>query len=467
MKTIINIFRNDIHVLFGCFFISLLLVGCEDFVEADGPTGQMYSENVFEDEETATAAVTSLYGKLRDNVLLTGNQYGLSVLMGLYADELDYYGAPGLPVDWFYRHQIIASNEVVKNLWDSSYNLIYICNSALEGIENSETLSQEIKEQLMGESLFVRSLTHFYLVNLFGDIPYITTTDYTVNQHVPRMETDMVYTQILNDLILAKTYLENVGISGERIRANKYVVSALLARIHLYFENWEAAENESSLVINASSLYYFEGNISNEFLKESQATIFQLKPKNEGENTIEAGTFIFTSGPPVLMALNPEFVESFETNDLRREQWVLEVNEGNEIWYAPYKYKLWENTGTSMEYSIVLRLSEQVLIRAEARAHLGMINGAIEDVNTIRNRVGLMDTSATTASDLLSVILKERKAELFTEHGHRWFDLKRTSMAGEVLSPLKPNWRSTDILLPLPEAELLLNPNLAPQNPGY
>lgn len=467
MKTIINKYRNATVVLLGYFVLSLFLVGCEDFVEVDEPSGQIYSDSVFEDEESATAAVTSLYGKLRDNVLITGHPYGLTVLMGFYADELDYYGPPGFPVDRFYRHQIIASNDLVKNLWDSSYHLIYMCNSALEGIENSQILTQEVKEHLKGEALFVRSLTHFYLVNLFGAIPYVTTTDYTINQQVSRMETNVVYHHILNDLILAKSYLGEADITGERIRANSYAVSALLARVYLYLEDWEAAEIESSTVINASSLYYFGGQVADEFLKDSPATILQLKPKNEGDNTLEAITFIFISGPPVSKALNPEFVASFEANDQRRANWILEVSDGNEVWYAPYKYKLLENTGTSMEYSIVLRLAEQHLIRAEARAQLGDVNGAKADVNTIRNRVGLLDTSATTPSELLDVILKERRAEFFTEHGHRWFDLKRSFMADDVLSPIKPNWRTTDILLPLPEIEILMNPNLAPQNPGY
>ena len=133
----------------------------------------------------------------------------------------------------------------------------------------------------------------------------------------------------------------------------------------------------------------------------------------------------------------------------------------------PFKYKAQEYTGTTVEYSILLRLAEQYLIRAEARVHLGDLTGSKLDINTIRNRAGLNNTESISEDDILQDIINERKFELFTEHGHRWFDAKRLDIAEEILAPLKSNWRSTDVLFPIPEKELLTNPNLTPQNPGY
>ena len=85
----------------------------------------------------------------------------------------------------------------------------------------------------------------------------------------------------------------------------------------------------------------------------------------------------------------------------------------------------------------------------------------------IRNRARLPDITAVSQEALLQSILKERRVELFTEGGHRWFDLKRTGEAQSVLQPLKPGWQNTQLLIPLPETELILNTNLKPQNPGY
>ncbi|GEM52732.1 membrane protein [Empedobacter brevis NBRC 14943 = ATCC 43319] len=433
----------------------------------DGPTGQVPHQEVFENEETATSAVTTLYSKLRDEVLLTGNQSGMNILMGYYTDELNYYSYAGMLGDAFYRHTITATDGSVQSIWNGAYNLIYMSNSAIEGIDASQNLSPEVKNQLIGETLFIRALTHFYLINLFGDVPYVTTTDYLTNKQVSRMPTTEVYQRIIKDLSDAKAQLTTTYVSTERTRANRYVVSAFLARVYLYTEQWQKAEEESSSLINASSVFYLENDLNKEFLKESTSAILQFKPKRAGDNTLEGGSFIFNAGPPLVVGLNPDLLNAFEPGDQRKQMWIGEVTDGNEVWYFPYKYKQQENTGTSMEYSIVLRLAEQYLIRAEALVHLDDLSGARQDINVIRHRAGLANTNAVSSQEMLDAILKERRLELFTEQGHRWFDLKRLGKANEVLSYIKPNWRPTDVLFPIPESELLINPKLAPQNPGY
>ena len=203
------------------------------------------------------------------------------------------------------------------------------------------------------------------------------------------------------------------------------------------------------------------------FLKDSPSTIWQLMPSTEGRNTNDGATFIFNSGPPPFAALRSELLNTFEPGDLRKMHWTRAITTGVTTWYHAYKYKQRGSTAATQEYSIVLRLSEQYLIRAEARAMQGDFIGAKEDLNLIRNLAGLPDTTAVTQQELLTAIWQERRVELFTEFGHRFFDLKRAQQLDSALQSLKPGWNSYEALLPLPESELLLNPNLAPQNPGY
>lgn len=160
-------------------------------------------------------------------------------------------------------------------------------------------------------------------------------------------------------------------------------------------------------------------------------------------------------------------VNAFEPGDQRKIHWIGSVTKGTTTWYFPNKYKQRTTTTSSLEYSIVFRLAEQYLIRAEARAQQGDLIGAKEDLNKIRNTAGLAGTTALSQQDILKALLQERRVELFTEYGHRFFDLKRANMLDEALSPVKAGWNTTDRLLPLPESELTLNPNLNPQNPGY
>ena len=122
------------------------------------------------------------------------------------------------------------------------------------------------------------------------------------------------------------------------------------------------------------------------------------------------------------------------------------------------------------EYIIVLRLAEQYLIRAEARAQQGNLTGAIEDLDIIRARAGLPHTAATTREDLLHAIAHERQVELFTEWGHRWFDMKRTNTIDIIMPAVCEQkggtWDSRWSLYPIPLKEVQRAPNIK-QNPGY
>jgi hypothetical protein len=121
---------------------------------------------------------------------------------------------------------------------------------------------------------------------------------------------------------------------------------------------------------------------------------------------------------------------------------------------------------------MVLRLAEQYLIRAEAEANEGDSTDAIDDLNVIRNRALLPNYSANVNGSLLSAILHERQVELFTEWGHRWFDLIRTNSADSVMGIIAPlkhgSWNDNNDqeLYPIPQTARNLDMNLT-QNPGY
>lgn len=190
-------------------------------------------------------------------------------------------------------------------------------------------------------------------------------------------------------------------------------------------------------------------------------------PGTAGANTQEGDLYIFKVGPPPIVGLREEFINSFEPEDKRKTQWTATVTSGNQRWHYAYKYKQDQPTSSSLEYSVVLRLAEQYLIRSEARANQGDLTGAKEDLNIIRYAAGLSNTAAISSEDIIADILQQRRFELFTEFGQRFFDLKRFGKLDEALSPLKPGWNANDRLWPIPVLELNSNPNLNPQNQGY
>lgn len=449
--------------------LSLLLIAtaCDSFVEVDLPKSQLTDAAVFEENTTANAALANIYSKIRDKGILTGANTGISNQLANYTDEMVAYGNPTNPSLPFFNNNLLPTNSGITDYWNSAYNQIYCANALLEGIEKSTKLTIDDKKGLQGQALFIRALIHFYLANLFGDIPYIKETDYRKNSSVHRIPVKEVYSNIIDDLQKATTLLSENYSNTERIQVNKWVAKSLLARVYIYYQAFDKALEESNDIINQSNLFVLEDNLNDVFLLQSKETIWQLQAPVAGQNTQEGAVFIFETGPPSLVALSNQLVSSFDISDQRKAHWIKEVTDGSEIWYHANKYKERNFTGISKEYSVVMRLAELYLIRAEAKVRLGNISGAIEDLNRIRLRAGLSPTQATNKEALMTAIIQERRWEFFTEHGHRFFDLKRCNLLDATLTGIKTGWNTADQLFPIPQTELSTNPNLRPQNPGY
>ncbi len=460
------LFDHSKKVICLLFCIIFCLTSCENFVEVDSPRNLLDTKKVFENSATVESAFANIYTNLRDQGILSA-PLGLNTLIGVYVDELEYHQSD-LSISEFEQHTINSNNRRIRTWWSQAYNGIYATNDIIEGLENSNTITEADKDPLIGRALFIRAYLHSLLVNLFGDIPYITTTDYLENNEVTKEDISTVYSLIIADLNEAIERLAPRDPGVERVVPDQTTAQALLARVYLYTDSWEAAAELATQVIQTAG-YELESDPVKVFLKESSEAIWQFKPDliNNWNSDI-ANTFLIKSPSTVRYTITSNLIDTFESGDLRKEHWIgklLDSDTGN-IFYFSSKYKEDFNTKESLEYSILFRLSEQYLIRAEAEAQLGQVDKAQKDLNIIRNRAGLPDTGAQTQAALLEAILQERRVELFTEYGQRWFDLKRTGKAREILSPLKPNWAITDLLLPLPEDELELNPNLRPQNGG-
>lgn len=444
------------------FQFAFFLVSCEDFVDVDNPKKELTSETIFKDDGTATAAVTGLYFKL------WSFGWEIASSTGWSSDELVTFSS-SIDRRQFVENNLISENSIIGRMWELLYSPIFESNALLEGLAGSTALSESTRLQVEGEARFMRSFCYFYLINLFGDVPLITGTDYRVNALEPRAETNEIYQLIIEDLLRAQELLGLEYPTLERVRANEMAVTALLARVYLYNQNWSEAEAQAAKVIGQNDLYDLNTDLNQVFLANSSEAILQFFPVEEGINTQEG--FFFIPRPrrtPRTAALSEDFTNSFEFGDQRRIDWIASVDNGSQVFYYPFKYKVRTDFVTFLktEYSTVLGLAEQYLIRAESRAHLDNLAGAQEDLNVIRNRANLDNTTANDKASILLAVEQERKAELFTEWGHRWFDLRRSNRADQVLNPVKLDWQSTDVLYPIPFREITNNPNIT-QNSGY
>lgn len=469
-----------------CCLTMFLVLGCKKLTEINEPRNSLTTVKVFQTEANARSAIAGIYDKLRYNAnqYLTFANGGCTIFTGLSADELLMNG----PADPFQTNSLLSdNNQLNTSIWQAAYQPIYLCNAAIEGLQNSAALTDQVKKQLTGEAKFLRAFCYFYLVNLFGDVPLTVSSDWTKNYTMARTAVSDVYEQMISDLKDAKMLLpKDFSATGnERIVATHWAATALLARVNLYKLDWKAAEEEANQII-ASPLFYLT-DLGSVFLKNSLESIFQLQPLNSGSYSVAEAFYFIPENltkdyPPDIIAQYPSafippyymtdnLIHGFEVGDIRLNTYLYATDsiEGV-VYYYPYKYKIRQGTsGDINEYYTILRLAEQYLIRAEARAQQNSnLSGAIADLNAIRKRAGLPNLSSSLSqSQIIDAAAQERRIELVAEWGHRWLDLKRTGKANTVLAPVKGNtWQTTDQLYPIPAFELKRDANLS-QNPGY
>lgn len=461
-----------IKIVLGFTIISFL-VSCESFVEVDVPNDRITGATVFNNNATALSALKGLYIQLFNTSFAAGGTRSVTFLSGLSSDNFNMLSTIQEMVE-FSENEIFPSNTYNLELWSGAYATIYMANDLIEGAENSTTLDIDTQNRIVGEAKFIRAFTYFYLVNIYNKVPLILTTDYNVNATASSATSQEINDQVIIDLETALQMLDTEYPEGMRTYANTYVVMALLARVHLFQENWDLAEFYSNQVIAQSAVYALNDDPDQVFLPNSSEAIWQIQPAWGGGlvHTREGNMYIITLPTSSFVDLSENFMSLWQTNDLRFQHWIGNYSDGTDVYNFPFKYKVrYDGSGGSIpEYSMVMRLAEQYLIRAEARARLGNISGAVSDIDMIRERANISLISNTnpgvTENELLDLIFLERRKELFSEWGHRWLDLKRTNTVGEVLSNNNPLWESTDIFYPIPEQERFKNPNLN-QNEGY
>lgn len=463
-----------LSVLF-LFAILQVMTSCEDYLEVDTPNYKIDSKTVFANDQTARSALQGVFNQLFNTSFANGGSQSVSFIAALSADTYALTSTTQDLVE-YHQNQISSDNNYNLILWSGAYNIIYQTNALLKGVKGNSLLSNELVHQIEGSSKFIRAFTYFYLVNLYGEVPLILDTDYEQNALAIRTSTDTVYAQILEDLkdsavLLGKNYPE-----GDRTQPNRFAALALLARINLFLGNWAEAENYSSQVIEASTYYEILDDPNQVFLANSREAIWQISPIGWGNSfthTRDGNLLIKTPTSYNPVVLSESFLKIF-TNpyDKRYESWVSPFVNEEDTLYSPYKYKVqYDASGGSIsEYSMVLRLAEQYLIRAEARTRMGAIPGAIEDINKIKYRAGIpiIDESQynITESKLLEEILLERRRELFSEWGHRWFDLQRFDISEILENKDNSHWTISSNLFPIPSDDRMKNPNLT-QNTGY
>jgi hypothetical protein len=385
MKFKINIFHVLITILIG---LIISANSCKKLIAIPPPVNTITIGQVFADSADANAAILGIYSSMLQN---TGAFYfmngAISIITGSSADELIPFGVDANKTQIYINLIQLQNNDLYNFYWTPAYQLIYQTNACIAGLQASTTLSSTTKSQLIAEAKFLRAYYYFYLTNLFENVPYINSIEYTQTSLATNTSQTIIYQQIVSDLLFAQSNLRSdYSLSGgQKIRANKWAATAMLARVYLFTKDYTDAIKQAASIIN-SGAFGLVNDPNGIFLANSNEAILQwgLNPggTNEGDLIIPQDSTSFPS-----YYLSPQLLKAFELNDKRKADWIDSTNYSGTIYYYPYKYKNGPSQNqpgaAATEYYMVLRLAEQFLIRAEAECNQNELTEAIADVNLI------------------------------------------------------------------------------------
>ncbi len=460
-------------------FLLLAVTSCEDYLETPLPVNSVSTEGAFSSKAVIDKMMDKMYCDFVDNLVVPMDISSWEFLSDNAYNPTTTSGAQDCN---------LTSNSSWMP-WAGSYRAIFMANTMLEGLPDATAvgLDEDTRNAYIGAAKTVRAYAYFMMVRMYGDVPLITDTKVEENKIKPRTAVAEVYAQIESDLTSAVSLLPEAKGPDYYINC-KYIPQAILASVYLTQGKWALASAAADAVISSGN-YMLDDGVDKVFLRTSTSTIMATGYSND--YTGLASTTAYTGGwqitpmgwlasfvEPDFPALSESLLNSFEPGDRRRTEWVVLSNEGgypdDNHRLFQYKYKYGDILGIVPPPGLeddnkFIRLEEMYLIRAEARTRQNQLGGAADDLNLIRNRSGLANTTATTQTALIDAILRERRVEFFFENGMNWFDLLRTGQADAVLSqvPYKANnWKPYMVLCPIPKEDLDINPNLE-QNPGW
>ncbi|RAK65266.1 RagB/SusD family nutrient uptake outer membrane protein [Hymenobacter edaphi] len=476
MKTIFS--RSAALLTLG---LTLGLGACKDQLDLQ-PRQSVDATTALNNADKVGSAVVGLYAKLDDPAL-----YGTQLLV-----IPEILGGNGM-VTWqgsFTTYRDLQNrttnslNGLAESTWRLAYQAINQANLVIDAL--GVVSDADLKAQYEGEARFVRADMHFELVRLYAPqydaataatdlgVPISLTANKALEQadtDVPRATVAQVYAQVITDLQAAIRLLpEDNG-----TRASKYTAEALLARVYLQQRNYAAAATQAADVIDNSGKALSPTLAAVFRNRNSPESLFEIQQNDQNNaGTANNGLATFYANIGQLgrgdVRIVGGLVNLYEDSDARGTdsltygltRKLIYVGDGPSRPDNQLRSGKWTAYGQNIP---VIRLAEMYLIRAEGRFVAGDVAGALDDVNTVRQRSGASELTTLTRQD----IFDERQRE-FAAEGFRLHDIKRSGnplvYAATDGSTVTVPSNSPRLVLPIPQRELNVNTALR-QNASY
>lgn len=416
----------------------------------------------------------------------------------------------------FVNHTVNSHNTIVAEIYNAFYFCIHRCNLTLEHLD-AVKMSDEERERIRGEALYLRALSHFYLVRLWGRVTIMrhTVSGRKEATEFKRDPVEDVYAFIIEDLkTVADGKMLPATCRGEQFgRASQTAAAALLGRVYL---QQAATQNKPELYKDAITCLEKAVSLSGYGeLDKAYNKLFTLEGQTDPEiifpimymaNDAEGSNFAQYFQPSGATGLTSSLsgrgfnagqenlFKEFEDNKngfpaVDRTRLTVAIRPHTEGTYYTKKYVDLNTTGYGGNLWFEMRFADVYLMLAEAyeRVEGNASTNAIKYLNLVRRRASsnlktyeesmTNDAYKTAYPTLRDAIFHERRTELCFEN-HRWFDLMRlypnpTDFVAYMHSVDEPNvggkytnFQAYELLLPIPHDEIFLNPGLG-QNDGY
>jgi len=482
--------RNKMFILTWSILLMLsLFISCEDILEEKPKTVAV--ENFYNTAEEVEAAVNSIYPPI------SGIIVEQTVILDTHTDW--GYGR-GSRADYNAMQGFNAANiNNAGSRWNAFYLSVRNANLVIKNAPNGSSISKSDIDKNVAEAKFLRAFAYFQLVRNWGSIPLRTEENMTIID-LAKSPVQDVYDLILSDLNFAENNLPEVqSLIG---KPTKYSAKTMLADVYLTLGNYPQARDKSNEVIQSKKYSLvpvttktdFQWNIYGPTITTTPEEIFYFKYTRQASygnwilwvlNHPSTGNFNFGGAYAHYSDATNPFYLSWSDDDIRKQLWD-KINFGlgpntlvSSKYIDPNSVEQSRGAGNDLP---VYRYSEALLIYAESSclASNGPTTEGIEALNKVHRRAYgknpeipseidfiISDYDQNTFQDL---VLQEKAYEFIFE-GKRWYDLKRTGKAAQVIKAVKGiTIAEKAYLWPIPTSEIDFNKALDPatdQNPGY
>lgn len=473
---------------------SILMMSCKkDFIELN-PISSVSTNILFKTDKDFKAAIVGCYAVFQP-------EYGNMWLYGDLPGEDCRYGTNDMISSEIDKFIVSNSAGHLLSSWQNYYNIISRANTVLSKIENADALVVINKDQYVGEAKFLRALAYFNLVRIFGDVPKLTTPITVEEAYITGRETvAIIYNEvIIPDLLDAENKLPLKYSGADVGKATKGAAKALLGKVYITTHDFINAESKLQELTVAPFTYALLPNYNSlwDYSKDEHHSeyIFDIEYEQgigEGSSFTSQFSLSFQGGGVlcnvmVMMYGVPAdggsrgcpadiLFDAYDPVDLRKDISVAKGLTYNGVYTAisttgagsfckKYLTSIPKANDSKANWKVI-RYADVLLMYAEALNENGKTPEALVVLNLVRKRAGVVSYSGLTQSVARDKILDERRFELYLE-GHRWFDLVRTGRALELMAPYGMKPYMTIFPIPQTQVEIINNPKVFPQNPGY